>query len=462
MATGWLKRTGYPTVSVEHMELSNGDLIVTLKQSGFEDHVEAEQYPWIIPLDYAIVVNGKNVKTGLHILQNESEVITISIGNDDTPPLEEGKFIFSIGRDWSFFGTVEMKCLTGEMKILQALYDTDPVNRYLAFRSIVDEKKGIIIDALVNSNDDESLIYANPSSDEQFKDYLKLVGTILEDDSLSPATKAKLLVLEESCPSRPDLQHYYQAIADCNSILSAAIYRAHGPLLIHIFDKLTSLNVPNQPQKDGLTLRPLKNLVLKFLCESSSSANGHDVHDCVARALNQLKTSTYMSDKSSAFVRLLELASTDNEIAGSLKPVFDTVKKEWSAHPIGCEAYISAVCQADCKASATYIKNLTQESFFQWQLAGHARTVARGWSGNRKRALMTDDGLALTIELFFTVGKINQMSAYSFLSAFGDVGKFKGDSQSRLVDALRTMQNGLDEKKQESLHKQLNMILSKF
>ena len=138
MATGWLKRTGYPTVSVENMEVSNGDLIVTLKQSGFENHVEAEQYPWIIPLDYAIVVNGNNVKTGLHILQSESEIITISIGNDDTPPLEEGKFIFSIGRDWSFFGSVEMKCLTGEMKILQALYDTDPVNRYLAFRSIVD------------------------------------------------------------------------------------------------------------------------------------------------------------------------------------------------------------------------------------------------------------------------------------------------------------------------------------
>ena len=94
-----------------------------------------------------------------------------------------------------------------------------------------------------------------------------------------------------------------------------------------------------------------------------------------------------MSEKSSAFVRLLELASIDDSVAENLQGTFNDVKNEWTAHPIGCEAYISAVCQADCKASPSYIKQLTEESFFQWQLAGHARTVARGWSGNRKRII---------------------------------------------------------------------------
>ena len=88
--------------------------------------------------------------------------------------------------------------------------------------------------------------------------------------------------------------------------------------------------------------------------------------------------------------------------------------------------------------------------------------MARGWSGNRKRALLTEDGLELTIELFFAVGKVNQMSAYSFLSAFGDVQKFNTEIQGTLVTALKKMQDGIDEKKQESLYKQLNMILSKL
>ena len=449
--------TGYPTVTVESMETSDEGLIVSLKQSGFKEHVEDERYPWIIPLDYAIVVNGKNIVTGLHILQTEEENLNIPIEG-----LEEGKFIFSIGRDWSFFGSVDMKCSTSEMKIQQALNDTDPVNRYLAFRSIVDEVKGTIISNLVDNTGDGADLYSNPSSDLQFKDYLNLVATILNDEKLTPSTKAKLLVLEESCPSRPDLQHYYQEIADCTTILSAAIYRAHGPLLIKLFDQLTLLSVPNRPQKEGLVLRSLKNLILKFLCKSSSSKNGHDVNDCVQRALNQLNTSTYMSEKSSAFVRLLELASIDDSVAENLQGTFNDVKNEWTAHPIGCEAYISAVCQADCKASPSYIKQLTEERFFQWQLAGHARTVARGWSGNRKRSLLTEDGLELTIELFFAVGKVNQMSAYSFLSAFGDVQKFNTEIQGTLVTALKKMQDGIDEKKQESLYKQLNMILSKL
>ena len=54
------------------------------------------------------------------------------------------------------------------------------------------------------------------------------------------------------------------------------------------------------------------------------------------------------------------------------------------------------------------------------------------------------------------------MSAYSFLSAFGDVQKFNTEIQGTLVTALKKMQDGIDEKKQESLHKQLNMILSKL
>ena len=78
------------------METSDEGLIVSFKQSGFKEHVEDERYPWIIPLDYAIVVNGKNIVTGLHILQTEEENLNIPIEG-----LEEGNLFFP-SRDWSF------------------------------------------------------------------------------------------------------------------------------------------------------------------------------------------------------------------------------------------------------------------------------------------------------------------------------------------------------------------------
>jgi aminopeptidase N len=51
MATGWLRRTGYPTVTVEDMsyDAAKNECHVKLTQSGFEDQKdEANKYPWIV------------------------------------------------------------------------------------------------------------------------------------------------------------------------------------------------------------------------------------------------------------------------------------------------------------------------------------------------------------------------------------------------------------------------------
>ena len=90
---------------------------------------------------------------------------------------------FSIGDSAAGYAALtkmgkKQEVLTSEMKIQQALNDTDPVNRYLAFRSIVDEVKGTIISNLVDNTGDGADLYSNPSSDLQFKDYLNLVAAI--------------------------------------------------------------------------------------------------------------------------------------------------------------------------------------------------------------------------------------------------------------------------------------------
>ena len=54
---------------------------------------------------------------------------------------------------------------------------------------------------------------------------------------------------------------------------------------------------------------------------------------------------------------------------------------------------------------------MVKAPYFDMSLAGHARTVIRGWSAVRHRSLLTDEGLALLVELTVEVGKVNQMSA---------------------------------------------------
>ena len=274
---------------------------------------------------------------------------------------------------------------------------------------------------------------------------------------MSPATKALLLTVEESVPSRPDLGHHYQKIADAKATIVNAVQESCGITIVDMYDALVSAAKPG-PQLDGIKERPLKNMLLGIMCKSSS----FDKTEAATRALNQLNSSPFMSDKSRAFVELLDIAGEEPPISASLglESTFNAIKQEWTAHPIGCEAYISAICQTDCCKSPEYIRGLVNEPFFKLELAGHARSVARGWTRNRKRALLTDEGLELTKELFFKIAKINQMSAYSFLSAFGDFKKFENESiRLRLVNTMKEMRDGLDEKKQESLFKQLNVML---
>jgi len=98
MARGWLNRTGYPTVTVSdlHFDSSSKTVSVTFQQSGYSEHEEDERYPWIVPIDWALVKNGKNIKNDVFILDNEKVTLVI-------PDIADEPDFISAGRDWSFF-----------------------------------------------------------------------------------------------------------------------------------------------------------------------------------------------------------------------------------------------------------------------------------------------------------------------------------------------------------------------
>ena len=176
--------------------------------------------------------------------------------------------------------------------------------------------------------------------------------------------------------------------------------------------------------------------------------------------LKGLLTSTAMSDKFFALRAVLQLESAVPGVTADFKAeLLASAKAEWTAHPIGCEQYVQAISCVDCDDTPRYIEELVAEPFFDINLAGHARTVARGWSANRKRCLLTDAGLKLTEKLFIMIGSVNQMSAYSFLSAFGDLRKFDDDRQATLVASLERMKERADGL--ESLRNQLTILLKK-
>lgn len=440
MADGWLRRTGYPTVTVNVLEYNAEKAEVTFKlcQSGFENQKkESNRYPWIIPVSWSLVKGGQIVKEDLTVLTETDTTVVIS-------GISEAPDFISVGRDWSFFGNVKYTdaSRTESQRLNQSMADPDPVNRYLAYASIVDAEKAKLIEAMVAGVKVPAVSNA----------YLQLFARILTDESLSPATRALFLNVHESIPSRDDLGHHYVFIAEARKIILAAVHEAHGDVILTMYQQLlqSGQEKQNAPQIDGLMERPLFYVLFSILKAGQEER--------LATDLQLLLKSSAMSDRFFALRALLELESIP---ATEKEAVHNAVKKEWVAHPIGCEMYIQCIANIDCPDTTKYIRGLVNESFFNINLAGHARTVARGWSANRKQCLMTDDGLSLTEELFLNIGKVNQMSAYSFLSAFGDLRKFDEAVQNKLVSSLKNMKNKLDPEKQQSLSNQLTILLKK-
>lgn len=439
MAKGWLQRTGYPSVSVD----SRAGLTVTLKQTGFEDKTD-DNSPWVIPVVWSAVKDGKSVASGLWVFQTAEQTFTVTgVGSES-----ELDFV-SVACDWSFYGDVTDKSQTPEQRLKQAMTDPDTVNRYLAFQAVVDEEKARLVQGFRSGVTDGLVSVSDALVD--------LYGSVLNDASLSDATKARFLAMSDDVASRPELGHLYWHLFMAKKAILQAVGAKYAEELAREWGRLAA--------DSQLTTRALKQAVFAAMRAAKSTpqvVGGVASAEEEARVeegrveccglLQPLMRSDFMSDRAFALVQLLELGGAEGAAAQS------DAKAEWCKHSIGTEQYIQSVAAADSADTPANIRALLREPFFNMALAGHSRTVARAWCGNRKRALLTKEGLALTQELFVKIGKVNQMSAYGFIGTFGQVKAFDDSLKAVLLRALKDMKEQV--KDEESLNNQLGRLIA--
>jgi len=439
MAKGWLQRTSYPTLTVLSENTNQaGDLVVCLQQTGFEDKGE-DAYPWTIPVVWAAVKDGKNIREGTYIL-------TESMGDITIEGLSTESFDFvSVACDWSFYGEV-CTLSSHAKKLCQAKTDPDTVNRFLAFQSILDDEKCSIVQALRAGAHDGMVSVSNH--------FIDLYGAILNDNTLSTSTKARFMSISSSCPSRPELSHFYHHLHLARNAILQAVYATHGQALLKLF-----LDLRENSTRENRGLKQAAFEVIRSGIASPRVLGGEiDVEEgarAAVKLLEPLLSSKNASDRSFALGHTIELAGPACDARLSARDV-------WTKHSIGCEQYIACVASVDSEDAPTLIRELVEEPFFDMALAGHARSVGRAWCANQKRALLTKDGLELTKELFLRIGKVNQMSAYGFIGTFSQTMKFETSVRIQLIAAVKLMRDGLDPKKEESLYNQFGRLISTF
>ena len=441
MADGWLRRTGYPEVTyTTHYDTTARSYTVKVTQSK-----AADGKGWIFPVSWALVKEGRNTHEGVWKVSEVQSTFTV----DDVASAPD---FLSFARNWSFFGTSKCNGISLETLRVQALSDPDVINRYFAYRAFADHSKAELIQAFRAGKQAECSVSA---------DFVELHGKILFDSSITPSTRAQMLMEAEDIASRPDLGHLYWELYHAKTALLQAVYDAHAERLIAMYEELEQRNRPG-PHLEGLHDRALKAQLLRVISAGAAtpsalpSRKASTVKADVVGYAKKLITSPFMSDQTFGVSQLLSGPASASE---KLSVQADVLQR-FSAHPDTVESYIAVIASIDNEQAPQLIRDMIANTqLFNYNLAGHARTLARGWGGNRKRALLSDDGLQLTVQLFVTIGKINQMSAQGLLRVFSDVDKMDDKWKGKLKQALRSMRDGLDAKKEESLVNQLKQII---
>jgi hypothetical protein len=248
------------------------------------------------------VTDGKNTHEGLFILSQASADLVI-------PGIAAEPQFASIARDWSFYGESLNTAATSTQRVAQALSDPDAVNRFLAFRAVAEAEKARVIEALVAAQSSNSLI---PAIGEE---YLALYGSVLNDNSISLATRALFLAEDEAIPTRPDLSFRYQELATARRLMMEAAWsRFHTSivsLLNHCLEASGNQGVGTPSveakqssqgsQKDGLGARSLRDVLMSVAGVGLTSANATNSSISAAQlgacAARLLRDGRFMSDK---------------------------------------------------------------------------------------------------------------------------------------------------------------------
>ena len=154
--------------------------------------------------------SGNDLAEVLYRVEKEEETLEL---NSPEPPA-----FISINRGYSFYGKVSYDAPLKEL-YLQAERDSDPVNRYIAFMTIMDREK------LTMLNDPSAL--PDPAC-------IDLYFRFLSDRDLMMQCGAQFLTIFESAPDKK-YAHQYQALYDVRERILRSIAARHKTNLLDIY-----------------------------------------------------------------------------------------------------------------------------------------------------------------------------------------------------------------------------------
>ncbi|MEM7720520.1 MAG: aminopeptidase N [Pseudomonadota bacterium] len=260
--------------------------------------------------------------------------------------------------------------------------------------------------------------------------YLDALGSVLSDDAAEPAFRAFVLAL----PSEDDIaQTLFDSgrtpdpahIHTCRERLNAAIAHALHATFEHLFETMQCPG-PYRPLAEDAGRRALRLASLGFLGRVEGASRAADV----------FASTDNMTESLGALASLLRLGAGQAESA-----VF---YDRWQSDPNTLDKWfsLSVSCAAPDDA-VSVAKTMVSNPAFNVKNPNRFRAVIGGLAGNTAGFHHASGAAyAFVAEQLKSLDPINPMTAARMATVFETMGRYDGDRQGQMADALRHLLDG--------------------
>jgi len=420
MTEGWLRQTGYPTLSVKaSYNRARHVMTLHLRQDG-----DRPEKRWIFPVRIALADrSGSDITEKLFRVEQKEE--TLELVSPERPAF------ISLNRGYSFYGKVHYDAPLKDL-YLQAKLDSDLVNRYIAFTTIMDREKQNLLD--------------NPGADP---DCMKLWLHLLSDRDLMMNAGGQFMTVPESVPDKRST-HRYRALYEAREKLFRSIAAANKKELIAIYNSVDEPPVRRDSLHQeilDIKRRQIRNTALSAL----SRLDTPDIHKMIK---NQYDGASCATDKLVAFSLYLDSSAPDRVA------LFTSFLEESAKHPVSWENFLAAVAGNSSPEVLDFIARAEQSGAFRIDQANDQRALYGRFALNRKISLQTETGRAFLHRALRDLAKINEHSTVGMLQVFGALDAMEGRDQVPLVGILAALLTELNPDETPSVYNTIRRILA--
>ncbi|BBL53596.1 aminopeptidase N [Bartonella quintana] len=412
----WYEQAGTPNVEIDH-HYSDGVLTIHAKQQIPATPQQSIKKPMLIPIDFGLLGhNGESltyeadadIQSDVMLLFKENQTFTLR-GLCEKP-------VLSLLRNFSAPINLQTPFNESEL-IFLAQNDSNQFNRWQSLNHLM-------MQALIQAIQDKTR-----AKEDMPSALLKLIETIIKDESLEPEFRAFCL----SLPSEIELAHTIGKNVDPDCIhhvrnhFLASIAHTHQELFTTVYAKM-QIKEPYSPNTVQIGKRALKNIILDYLSIAKAQPN---------LAATQYATADNMTDRMASITILVKRFNESEQAKNAL----NDFESRYRHDPLVMDKWFSIQAMVARESTLDHIKKLMQHPLFSQDNPNRVHALIGVFASNNLTGFNRVDGASyhFLCQIILEIDKKNPQLASRLLTMMRSWRQLEPIRQEKFETALKTI-----------------------